>query len=125
LAHEDYSLHAPMLACEAALSGSEGILGIMLSETAFEKVLEFITAGWNLRHASQLARISRQAVWKRRKVSASFNRAVMAALEAGEEIRVRRAWLNHPFRGRRPPTSRGHGGKPRFVALGGRRVGVR
>ena len=32
----------------------------------------------------------------------------------GQAERTFRLWLRHPFRGKRPPTGKGHGGSPRF-----------
>jgi hypothetical protein len=43
-----------------------------------------------------------------------FADAVAAAREVGKEERTFRIFLRHPFRGLRPPTGKGHGGKPRF-----------
>ena len=43
-----------------------------------------------------------------------FADAVAVEREKGKDKRVFRAWLYHPFRGRRPPTGKGHGGKPAF-----------
>lgn len=40
--------------------------------------------------------------------------AVVEAREQGCEERTYRRWLAHPFRGKRPPAGKGHGGKPKF-----------
>ena len=32
-----------------------------------------------------------------------------------KDERTFRLWLRHPFRGLRPPSGKGHGGKPRFA----------
>jgi hypothetical protein len=74
-------------------------------------------ADWGLTRKEAAARvnISRQAVWKRQKKDPEFAKAYAAALEKGSAYRVYHLWLRHPFRGRRPPTGKGHGGKPRFT----------
>jgi DNA-binding XRE family transcriptional regulator len=48
------------------------------------------------------------------KSSPDFAEAVVAAREAGKDVRTFRLWLRHPFRGKRPPSGKGHGGKPQF-----------
>lgn len=80
-----------------------------------QTILAKLQEGCTLAEASAAAGISRRAVTKRRAKSAAFNAAVLAAREAGREEREFRLWLRHPFRGRRPPTGKGHGGKPRFA----------
>lgn len=77
-------------------------------------VLSKLAEGCTLREAAAAAGITRQAVLKRKNVSPDFARAVTAARETGKDERRYRRWLNHPFRGMRPPTGKGHGGKPRF-----------
>ena len=64
--------------------------------------------------AARAARIDRVTLWRWRRACPEFDRAVDEARRAGEAERTYRLWLRHPFRGRRPPTGRGHGGKPRF-----------
>jgi hypothetical protein len=55
------------------------------------------------------------------KSSPEFAEAVVAAREVGKNEREFRIWLRHPFRGKRPPTGKGHGGKPIFTwGLGAR-----
>ncbi|MCX6878711.1 MAG: hypothetical protein NTW21_33595 [Verrucomicrobia bacterium] len=65
--------------------------------------------------AAAAAGISRQAVWKRMLAAPGFAQAVAAARETGKDERTFRLWLRHPYRGLRPPTGKGHGGKPRFA----------
>lgn len=77
-------------------------------------ILSKLRDGCTIRESAAAAGISRQAVLKRKKVSPDFEQAVVAAREAGREERTFRLWLRHPFRGKRPPTGKGHGGKPRF-----------
>jgi hypothetical protein len=55
------------------------------------------------------------AVWVWRQASSEFAQAVTQAREQVKEERVHLLWLNHPFRGCRPRTGKGNGGKPRFV----------
>ena len=46
--------------------------------------------------------------------STSFAEAIQAARAVGEAERKYRLWLGHPFRGKRPPTGKGHGEKPGY-----------
>ena len=46
--------------------------------------------------------------------SEEFAQAVAEARLQGQAERTYRLWLRHPFRGKRPPTGKGHGGNPRF-----------
>ena len=78
-------------------------------------VLAKLREGCTFAEASKAAGITRRAVTKRRTKSGAFNAAVIAAREAGRDERQFRLWLRHPFRGLRPPTGKGHGGKPRFA----------
>ena len=64
--------------------------------------------------AARLAGISRRALVKRIQKSPEFREAVSLARDQGMEEREYLLWLRHPFRGLRPPTGKGHGGKPRF-----------
>lgn len=77
-------------------------------------ILTKLAEGCTLRESAEAAGISRQAVLKRVNTSPDFAYAVAAAREAGTDERTFRLWLRHPFRGRRPPTGKGHGGQPRF-----------
>lgn len=47
-----------------------------------------------------------------------FADAVAMEREVGKDVRSYLIWLRHPFRGKRPPTGKGHGGKPRFSYKG-------
>ena len=78
-------------------------------------ILRRLAEGCLLREAAATAGISRQAVWKRVLASPDFAQAVVAARETGKSERSFRLWLRHPLRGHRPPTGKGHGGKPRFA----------
>ena len=77
-------------------------------------ILSRFAAGSTYVEAASAGGISKQALLKRMKVSPDFSQAVAAARKEGEAERVYRLWLRHPFRGKRPPTGKGHGGKPRF-----------
>lgn len=58
--------------------------------------------------------ITRQAVLKRINASFEFASAVALARDLGKYEQIFRIWLRHPFREKRPPTGKGHGGKPHF-----------
>lgn len=77
-------------------------------------ILEKLAEGCTFMEAATAAGMSRQALWKRCRSSPSFAQAVSDARQQGQEEREYRLWLRHPFRGRRPPTGKGHRGKPRF-----------
>jgi hypothetical protein len=77
-------------------------------------VIGKLAEGCTLREAALAAGISRQAVLYRRKASSEFRAACEAAREQGREEWTYRRWLRHPFRGKRPPMGKGHGGNPRF-----------
>jgi hypothetical protein len=78
-------------------------------------VLSQLAAGATMREAAGAASMTRQGVWWRRQQSPEFAHAVASAREAGKAEREYRAWLGHSARGKRPPTGKGHGGKPRFT----------
>jgi hypothetical protein len=77
-------------------------------------ILQKLREGCMTREAAQAAGITKRAVNLRMRSNPAFREAVALAREAGADERRFRAWLRHPFRGRRPPTGKGHGGKPRF-----------
>jgi hypothetical protein len=64
--------------------------------------------------AAAVAGIHRQSLWRWMNGSAEFAQAVAEARMQGLTERAFRLWLRHPFRGRRPPSGKGHGGIPRF-----------
>ncbi len=78
-------------------------------------ILRKLEEGSTIRESAAAAGITRQAVLKRKNASPDFARAVAAAREVGKDERTFRLWLRHPFRGKRPPTGKGHGGTPRFT----------
>ena len=71
--------------------------------------------GCTYAQAAAAAGIHRQSLWRWVTGSPEFAAAIAAAREAGEAERTYRLWLRSPFRGKRPPTGKGHGGKPRFT----------
>lgn len=87
----------------------------------YRLVLLRLEEGYTLEQAANSGDISRQAIWKRMKSYPEFAKAVVAAREVGKNEREFRIWLRHPFRGKRPPTGKGHGGKPIYTwGLGAR-----
>ncbi|MCX6877054.1 MAG: hypothetical protein NTW21_25070 [Verrucomicrobia bacterium] len=78
-------------------------------------ILVKLAEGCTYGEAAAAAGISRQAVWKRMLAAPDFAQAVATAREAGRDELTFRLWLRHPYRGLRPPTGKGHGGKPRFA----------
>ncbi len=78
-------------------------------------ILRKLEEGCTIRESAAAVGISRQAVLKRQNASPDFTQAVAVARETGKAERTYRLWLRHPFRGKRPPTGKGHGGKPRFT----------
>jgi len=79
-------------------------------EVIIVKLREGLTYG----EAATVVGIHRQSFWRWNNGSAEFAQAVAEARVQGQAERTFRLWLRHPFRGRRPPTGRGHGGSPRF-----------
>jgi hypothetical protein len=77
-------------------------------------IIQKFAEGCLLREAAEAGGLTRQAVWWRIKTCPAFAEAVGAAKNAGANEAAYRAWLRHPFRGKRPPTGKGHGGVPRF-----------
>ena len=78
-------------------------------------ILRKLAEGCLLREAAAAAGITRQAVLKRVNASPEFAQVVVLARETGKAERTFRLWLGHYRRGMRPPTGKGHGGKPRFA----------
>lgn len=77
-------------------------------------ILTKLGEGYTYPESASAAGISRQGLWKWTKSSPDFAQAVAAARDTGKDERTFRAWLRHPFRGKRPPTGKGHSGKPAF-----------
>lgn len=77
-------------------------------------VLRFLVEGCTLGEAAGLAGIHRQTLLRWRWDDPEFSKLVAEALDKGKDERAYRTWLRHPFRGKRPPTGKGTGGKPRY-----------
>jgi hypothetical protein len=77
-------------------------------------ILRKLEEGCTIRESAAAVGITRQAVLKRQNSSSDFAQAVALARETGRVERTFRLWLRHPFRCKRQPTGKGHGGKPRF-----------
>jgi hypothetical protein len=78
-------------------------------------ILRKLEEGCLMREAAEAAGITRRAVLKRMHRHEWFAEAVLAARAVGAPERTYRLWLRHPFRGKRPPTGKGHGGRPSFT----------
>lgn len=78
-------------------------------------ILAELADGGTFAEAAEAGGMTRRGLLKRRATSPEFAEAVAKAREAGKDERTFRLWLRHPFRGKRPPTGKGHGGKPRFT----------
>lgn len=78
-------------------------------------ILRMLASGNTLGEAAMGAGVHRQSLLRWRWCIPDFAQAVAAARETGKTERAYRLWLRHPFRGKRPPTGKGHGGKPRFT----------
>jgi hypothetical protein len=76
--------------------------------------LSKLSEGCTYSEAATVASISRMTFWRWVDASPVFAEAVLAARQVGKDQRTFRLWLRHPFRGKRPPTGKGHGGAPRF-----------
>ena len=61
-----------------------------------------------MKEAATAAGMTRQGIYWRCGISPDFAQAVTAARELGRDERTFRLWLRHPFRGKRPPTGKGH-----------------
>lgn len=71
--------------------------------------------GCTFLEAATAAGANRKTLYRWQRRSPDFAAAVAQAREAGQAERTYRLWLRHPFRGKRPPTGKGHGGRPRFT----------
>ncbi|TXH18306.1 MAG: hypothetical protein E6R03_02445 [Hyphomicrobiaceae bacterium] len=79
------------------------------------RFVKYLEEGLTMVQAAKLVGVPYEAMRRRRRRVAGFEDEVMRAMAAGDEERKYRAWLHHPFRGKRPPTGKGHGGKPRYT----------
>ena len=90
-------------------------LAAMKIDQRSASILRCLRMGATYRNAAEVAGVTRQAIWKRMRASPEFAEAVEEARKEGKDEREFGIWLRHPFRGRRPPTGKGHGGKPIFT----------
>jgi hypothetical protein len=93
----------------------EGTIPVRAWDWRHRIALRKLAEGGSYGEAAAAAGVSRISVWNWCQASPEFAQAVVAVREEGKAERRFRAWLAHPFRGLRPPTGRGHGGKPRFA----------
>jgi hypothetical protein len=70
--------------------------------------------GCGYAQAAAAAGVHRQSLWRWVSGSTEFAAAVAAAYSIGRDEREYRLWLRHPFRGKRPPASKMHGGQPKY-----------
>jgi hypothetical protein len=66
-------------------------------------ILSKLEEGCTLKESATAAGMTRQGVWWRCGICPEFAQAVVAARQVGADERRYRAWLHHPFRGRRGP----------------------
>lgn len=66
-------------------------------------ILDKLEEGQTFGEAATAAGMTRQGVWWRMAAHPDFAQAVAEARETGAEERRYRAWLRHPFRGKRGP----------------------
>ena len=86
-----------------------------MSDWKSRLILNKLSEGSTLAEAAAAAGMTRQGVWWRCGTSPDFAAEVKNARKMGQAELTFRLWLRHPFRGLRPPTGKGHGGKPRFA----------
>ena len=83
-------------------------------ETRKQKALAAILSGSTKKDAARAAGIDRKTLYRGLDADLDFLMEFDAAWTRGEQKRTYRLWLNHPFRGLRPPTGRGTRSRPRF-----------
>ena len=76
-------------------------------------ILRLIREGMIYEEVALTLRITRQAIHRRIQRNSDFAAAVAELREEGRPNRERGLWYWHPIRGIRPPTGKGHVGKPR------------
>jgi hypothetical protein len=79
-----------------------------------ERVLKLIEAGANKVNAAKTVGINRRTLWDWIKRDPDFDMLFDIAWFTGRKQREYNAWLNHPYRGLRPPTGKGTRARPRF-----------
>jgi hypothetical protein len=96
---------------------ADGFLGYSMGMSPSwnrKSILRFLAEGCTLGEAARLVGVHRQTLLRWRWENAEFAERVAEALTKGKDERTFRLWLRHPFRGKRPPTCKSHGGQPRF-----------
>jgi len=82
------------------------------------EVLDQLATGATFAQASKAAGISRITLWRWCRDDPDFARLVETARLVGLKMRTYRLWVNHPFRGKRPPRHTANRGSayptPRF-----------
>lgn len=84
-------------------------------ENCKQKALAAITSGATKKSAARAAGIDRKTLYRWLDADLDFLMEFDAAWTAGKQKRTYLLWLNHPFRGLRPPTEKGTRSKPRFT----------
>ncbi len=102
-------------ACAMDAAGSWGYSLGMSPEWNRKSILQFLAEGYTLGEAARLVGVHRQTLLRWRWDDPEFSEQVEDSLMKGKAERTFRLWLRHPFRGMRPPTGMGHGGKPIFT----------
>ncbi len=97
------------------LDKMSGLRDAWLMNWRHHLIVTKLAEGCLVREAAEVASVHRQTFWRWVRSMPDFALAVQLAREAGKNERTFRLWLRHPFRGLRPPTGKGRGGKPRFA----------
>lgn len=69
--------------------------------------LKLLSAGESRRRAAKFIRVSPKTIQRWLQVDEKFRESVQKAEQAGKPQAPYLRWLNHPFRGRRPPRPHG------------------
>lgn len=77
-----------------------------------EPLLEQIASGESRRRAATAVGLSPKTVQRWMAADPRFRKSVEKAENQGRDLAPRLRWLNHPFRGRRPPNQNGQNQKP-------------
>jgi hypothetical protein len=83
-------------------------------ENCKQKALAAITSGATKSGAARAAGIDRKTLYRWLDADLDFLMEFDIAWAAGAKQRDYLTWLNHPFRGLRPPTGKGTRARPRF-----------
>ena len=81
----------------------------LFSRSLQDTVFQGLTGGMTRREVSAHAGVHPSTFYDWLKNRPDFARAVKEAEARGKDIREKRLWLNHPFRGRRPPVKQSVG----------------